>query len=150
VHGGFHGAWCWAKLAPPLEAPGHRVFGPSLPGLGDRAAELTADIGLSTHVADIADLIEREDLREVILLGHSYGAMVITGAADRVPDRIGHLVYVDTFVPRDGESMQDIVPLEINRFRREARAHGDGWRVDPPRELPFARRGSTGSPRSLT
>lgn len=144
VHGAFHGAWCWTKLAPLLEARGHRVFGPSLPGLGDRATELTADVGVSAHVADVADLIEREDLRDVILLGHSYGAMVITGTADRVPDRVGHLVYLDTFVPRDGESMQDIAPLVINRFRREARAHGDGWRVDPPHEPPFGPKGLYG------
>jgi pimeloyl-ACP methyl ester carboxylesterase len=135
VHGAFHGAWCWTKLAPLLEARGHRVFGPSLPGLGDRATELTADVGLSTHVADIADLIEREDLRDVILLGHSYGGMVITGVADRLPERIGHLVYLDTFVPRDGDSMLSVFPLAslvVGVFRLQARFRGDGWRVDPP------------------
>jgi pimeloyl-ACP methyl ester carboxylesterase len=132
VHGAFHGNWCWSRLTPLLEAARHVVYGPSLTGLGDRASLLTPEVGLGTHVADITSLIREQDLRDVILLGHSYGAMVITGVADQVPDRIKHLVYLDSFVPRNDESMVDVGRLVVASFRREARRHGDGWRVDPP------------------
>jgi pimeloyl-ACP methyl ester carboxylesterase len=133
VHGAFHGSWCWSRLTPLLEAAGHVAYGPSLTGLGDRASQLSPQVGLGTHVEDIAGLIREHGLRDVILLGHSYGAMVMTGAADRVPDRVRHLVYLDSFVPRSGESMVDVGALVIAAFRREARRHGDGWRVDPPK-----------------
>src|SRR5262245_20599761 len=131
VHGGFHGSWCWSRLIPLLDTAEHRAFGPSLTGLGDTAHLLSPEVGLSTHIQDIAGLMDAQDLREVILVGHSYSCMVITGAADRVPARVGHLVYFDTFVPRDGESMASFAPLVIGRFRQEAQRHGDGWRIDP-------------------
>jgi pimeloyl-ACP methyl ester carboxylesterase len=134
VHGVFHGQWCWKKLIPLLQAAGHQVFAPSLTGLAERANLLTPDVGLSTHIQDIVQVIENNHLDEVILVGHSYGAMVITGAVDQIPDHVGHLVYLDTFVPKDGESMADIAPLVVRRFRTQARTHGNGWRVDPPDE----------------
>jgi pimeloyl-ACP methyl ester carboxylesterase len=137
VHGAFHGSWCWSRLIPFLEAAGHVAYGPSLTGLGDKAALLSPEVGLSTHVADITGLIREQDLRDVILLGHSYGAMVSTGVVDQVPDRVRHLVYLDSFVPRTGESMVDVGALVVAQFRREARRHGDGWRVDPPTQRPF-------------
>jgi pimeloyl-ACP methyl ester carboxylesterase len=133
VHGAFHGSWCWSRLTPLLEAAGHVAYGPSLTGLGDRASLLSPQVGLGTHIEDITGLIREHDLRDVILLGHSYGAMVITGVADQVPDRVQHLIYLDSFVPRSGESMEDVGALVIASFRREARRHGDGWRVDPPK-----------------
>jgi pimeloyl-ACP methyl ester carboxylesterase len=140
VHGAFHGSWCWSRLIPLLEAAGHVAYGPSLTGLGDRAALLSPEVGLSTHVEDITGLIREKDMRNVILLGHSYGAMVSTGGAmvstgvaDQSPDRVQHLVYLDSFVPRSGESMVDVGALVIAAFRREARRHGDGWRVEPPK-----------------
>ncbi|TMF86048.1 MAG: alpha/beta fold hydrolase [Chloroflexi bacterium] len=137
VHGAWHGAWCWKKLTPLLESAGHRVFTPTLTGLGECADLLSPDVGLSTHIADVGALIERERLSDVVLVGHSYGGMVITGTVDRVPDRIGHLVYLDTFVPRDGDSMQSVAPIVVGVFRIEARLHGDGWRVDPPTREDF-------------
>ena len=141
VHGAWHGSWCWSRLIPLLEAAGHVAYGPSLTGLGDRASLLSPEIGLGTHVEDIAGLIREHDLRGVILLGHSYGGMVITGVVDQVPDRVQHLVYLDTFVPRAGESMAAgtpvIGPLVVASLRREARRHGDGWRVDPPKPSRF-------------
>jgi pimeloyl-ACP methyl ester carboxylesterase len=85
-----------------------------------------------------------QSLKEVILLGHSYGGMVITGVADCMPNRIAHIIYLDTFVPQDGEAMTDIVPIVIKRFRRQARTHGDGWRADPMLKLPFGARGLYG------
>jgi pimeloyl-ACP methyl ester carboxylesterase len=108
IHGGFHGSWCWSRLIPLLEAAGHRAFGPSLTELGDRAHLLSPEVGLGTHIADITGLIRERDLWRVVLVGHNGGGMVITGVADRVPERIGHLVYFDTFVQRHGEASVDI------------------------------------------
>jgi len=142
VHGGWHGGWCWQKVIPFLEAAGHEVYAPTLTGLAERASELSPEVGLETHIQDIVGLITEKNLHGVILVGHSYGGMVITGVVDQVPERIAHLVYLDTFVPRDGESMVDIFPMLIRQMlirqmRKQAQAHGDGWRVDPQQKRPF-------------
>jgi pimeloyl-ACP methyl ester carboxylesterase len=137
VHGAWHGRWCWSRVVPLLEAAGHRAFAPSLTGAGERVALLTKDVGLEVYVRDIVELIEEQRLRDVILVGHSYAGLVITGVADRVPDKVGHLVYFDTFVPKDGESMATVVGFLIGIFRRQARRHGDGWRIDPPARNSF-------------
>ncbi len=92
VHGAWHGGRCWRKVIPFLEAAGHEVYAPTLTGLAERASELSPDVGLETHIQDIVGLLEEKDLQGVILVGHSYGAMVITGVVDRVPERIAHLV----------------------------------------------------------
>ncbi|HXZ06205.1 MAG TPA: alpha/beta fold hydrolase [Ktedonobacteraceae bacterium] len=131
VHGGWHGGWCWQKVIPFLEAAGHEVYAPTLTGLAERASELSPAVGLDTHIQDIVGELQEKNLQGVILVGHSYGGMVITGVVDQVPERIAHLVYLDTFVPRDGESMADISPLVSYLLRKQARAHGDGWRVAP-------------------
>ncbi|QGF24707.1 alpha/beta fold hydrolase [Raineyella fluvialis] len=133
VHGAWHGAWCWDKLVPLLEAAGHRAYTPTLTGVGERAALLAPGIGLDTHIQDVTDLIEENDLRQVILVGHSYSGMVITGVADSLPDRIARLVYLDAVVPRDGQSMASAAHLGA-LLRYAARRHGDGWRVNPPGE----------------
>jgi pimeloyl-ACP methyl ester carboxylesterase len=130
VHGAWHGGWCWKKVIPFLEKAGHEVYAPTLTGLAERAAELSPAIGLETHIQDIVSLLEEKNLHGVILVGHSYSGMVITGVVDAVPERIAHLVYLDTFVPRNGESMADVSPLVIRLLRKQAQAHGDGWRVD--------------------
>ena len=127
VHGAWHGGWCWQKVIPFLEAAGHAVYAPTLTGLADRASELSPDVGLDTHIQDIVCLLVNKDLHGVILVGHSYGGMVITGVVDAVPERIAHLVYLDTFVPRDGESMVSVSPLVIYLLRRQAQ--GDGWQI---------------------
>ena len=128
VHGGWHGGWCWQKVIPFLEAAGHEVYAPTLTGLAERASELSPDVGLDTHIQDIVGLLEEKNLHGVILVGHSYGGMVITGVVDQVPERIAHLVYLDTFVPRDGESMVDVSRIVTWILRKQTRA--DGWRVD--------------------
>jgi pimeloyl-ACP methyl ester carboxylesterase len=110
VHGGGHGGWCYDKLARLLRAEGHEVHAPSLTGLGDRKHLAAPGVGLDTHIANVANLIFYHDLEDVILAGHSYGGMVITGAADRMPERIGHLVYLDASLPHDGESLVDHTP----------------------------------------
>src|SRR5262249_14757611 len=129
VHGAWHGGWCWRKVSPFLEAAGHEVYAPTLTGLADRAAELSPEVGLNTHVRDVVDLFEERDLREVVLVGHSYGGMVITGAVDAVPERVGRLVFVATFVPRDGDSMVDVSPALMRLLlRRQLRP--DGWTLE--------------------
>ncbi len=110
VHGAWAGGWQMKKVAPLLEAKGWKVYRPSLPGLGEHHALATPAIGLEDHITDIVNLILFEDLRDIVLLGHSYGGMVITGVADRIPDRIARLVYLDAFLPEDGESLTSLVP----------------------------------------
>jgi pimeloyl-ACP methyl ester carboxylesterase len=107
VHGAWHGGWCWKKVAPLLRAAGHDVYTPTLSGLGERSHLLNRDIGLDTHIADIAAVLEYEDLHNVILVGHSYAGMVITGLADKSAGRIGHLVYLDAFLPENGKMGSD-------------------------------------------
>lgn len=131
VHGAWHGGWCWQRVAARLRAKGHDVYTPSLTGLGDRAHLLNASINLSTHIADITGIVESYDLENVVLCGHSYGGLVITGVADRVPDRIQALVYLDALVPDDGQCMFDTIPPAIaDGFRAQAMA-GDGHSVPP-------------------
>jgi pimeloyl-ACP methyl ester carboxylesterase len=108
VHGGAHGGWCYSRVAPILRAAGHEVFAPTLTGLGERAHLLSPEIDLDTHIRDVVAVLHYEDLRDVILVGHSYGGMVITGVADRAPDRIGHLVYLDAATPVNGESLAEL------------------------------------------
>lgn len=108
VHGGGHGGWCWERVATPLRAQGHRVYTPTLTGLGERSHLSTLNIDLSTHILDVVNVIKWENLTNVILVGHSYGGMVITGVADRAGNHLSQLVYLDAAHPKDGESLEDI------------------------------------------
>ena len=105
IHGAWHGSWCWARVRRLLAAGAHRVFTPTLTGVGERAHLLSRDVGLDTHVADVANLMIWEDLRDVVLVGHSYGGVVVRHVADWIPDRIRSLVYLDAFVPDDGKAL---------------------------------------------
>jgi pimeloyl-ACP methyl ester carboxylesterase len=105
VHGAWHGAWCYRQTAAALRKMGHEVFTPTHTGVGERAHQATESITLETHIRDVAGCIEAEEIKDVILVGHSYGGMVITGLADRMSDRIKALVYLDAFVPGHGESL---------------------------------------------
>lgn len=113
VHGAWHGGWCWQRVAPLLRAAGHDVHTPTLTGLGDRAHLAGPTIDLETHIADIVALLEMEDLRDVVLVGHSYAGAVITGVADRVPARLARLVYVDGFALEHGKCMLAYWPAEM-------------------------------------
>ena len=117
VHGGGHGGWCYQPLARILRAEGHEVYAPTLSGLGERSHLLRAGIDLDTHITDVAAVLHYEDLRDVILVGHSYGGMVITGAADRAPERVGRLVYLDAATPTNGQSLLDIAGPIISATR---------------------------------
>nr|WP_314466254.1 alpha/beta fold hydrolase [uncultured Novosphingobium sp.] len=110
VHGGGHGGWCWAPVRRALQNAGHEVFAPTLTGLADRSHLLFPELGLGTHITDIAALLRFEDLHDVVLVGHSYGGMVVTGAADREAHRIERLVYLDAAIPQDGEALIDVSP----------------------------------------
>lgn len=121
VHGGGHGGWCYKKLTPLLRAAGHEAYAPTLTGLGERKHLLRPDIDLDLQIADVVNVMEYEDLTEVILVGHSYGGMVITGVADRVGSRIGHLVYLDAAHPKNGESLADISPEMMTMAQSELR-----------------------------
>lgn len=107
VHGAWHGGWCWRKLVPRLEATGQRVWTPTLTGLGERAHLLRPDVDLQTHVLDVCAMLEMEDLRDVVLVGHSYAGMVISGVADRLPERLAQLIYLDAFMPDAGKALRD-------------------------------------------
>ena len=117
VHGGGHGGWCYQRVAAPLRAAGHDVYTPTLTGLGERAHLMHAGIDLDLHIRDVVAVLHSEDLRDAILVGHSYGGMVITGVADRAADRIGKLVYLDAATPRNGESLVDHAGPIINAVR---------------------------------
>jgi pimeloyl-ACP methyl ester carboxylesterase len=137
AHGAWHGGWCWARVAERLQ--GHRVHTPSFTGMGDRAHLLTADITMTSFVDDLVGLIEAEDLRDVILVGHSLGGVPITGAAERIPDRIRRLVYLDGVVLESGKSPFDTYPPEDVASRiAAAERTGNGLGVPPPDPLPPA------------
>jgi pimeloyl-ACP methyl ester carboxylesterase len=121
IHGGGHGGWCYGKLSPLLRAAGHLVYAPSLTGCGDRKHVASPATDLDTHITDVVNLIEYEGLTDVILLGHSYGGMVITGAADRAGGRVGHLVYLDAAHPANGQSLADVSPDMMAMTEREKR-----------------------------
>ena len=110
VHGGGHGGWCYAKVARLLGAAGHDVATPTFTGLGERSHLLHPGIDLDHHIRDVVAVLHYDDLRDVNLVGHSYGGMVITGVADRAPDRVGRLVYLDAATPVNGQSLVDICP----------------------------------------
>ena len=129
VHGGWHGGWCWKRVAPKLRAAGHEVFTPTLTGLGERSHLGGAPVNLDMHISDIVHVLEAEELSDVILVGHSYAGMVITGVADRLESRLRALVYLDAFVPEDGRSLMDYIAPE--RRAALARAGEAAGTLDP-------------------
>jgi pimeloyl-ACP methyl ester carboxylesterase len=129
-HGAWGAGWAWKKMHPLMQAAGHRLVTPSFTGLGERVHLANPSIDLETHIQDILNVIQYEDLRDIVLLGHSYGGMVATGVADRARDRIAQLIYLDAFVPKDGQSLLDLNEPARQRMQDAARA-GDGWRVPP-------------------
>ena len=130
VPGAWHGAWAWRPVERLLRALGHEVLAITLTGVAERAHLLSPAVRLETHVRDVAQAIEVEDLRGVTLVGHSYGGMVITPAAARVPGRIAELVYLDAFVPKPGESMLDLMKAKYSdSWRSRAKKESNGLSV---------------------
>ena len=129
VHGAWHGGWCWKKVKTILENQGFSVYTPTLTGLGERSHLLNEEIGLDTHIQDIVSVLEYEDLKNVVLVGHSYGGMVITGVAGRLAERISHLVYLDAFLPENGKALKDYLPGN-NSGNNQPQEKRD-WKVPP-------------------
>lgn len=127
AHGAWSSGWAWKKMHPLLRERGHRLFTPSYTGLGERAHLANRDINLDTHITDVVNVLVYEDLRNVVLVAHSYGGIVGTGIADRARDRIARLIYLDAFVPEDGQSLFDLTGAG-DRIRANA---VDGWLVPP-------------------
>jgi pimeloyl-ACP methyl ester carboxylesterase len=133
VHGAWLGGWCWRDVAARLREAGHDVHTPALTGLGERAHLYTPEIGLRTHVDDIVSLLREEDLRDVVLVGHSYAGLVVREAADRVPERVTRLILVDAWAGRDGQSLDDLAPQNFHAVI--ASLTSDGTIAVPPPPL---------------
>ncbi|HKH38934.1 MAG TPA: alpha/beta hydrolase [Rubrobacter sp.] len=127
------GGWCWKPIARLLRNQGHDAYPVTLTGLGERAHLAGPEVDLETHITDVVSIIEFEDLRDVFLLGHSYAGIVVTGAADRIPERIAQLVYLDSGPVPDGLAYLDTQPPEVRQHtERGVTTHGDGWRLPMP------------------
>ena len=135
VHGAWHDGQSWNRVAPLLTGRGHRVFAPSLTGHGDKAHLLGPEVGLTTHVEDIVGLVLGHDLNDIVLVGHSYAGMVISSVANRIPERISRLVYIDAMVPTHGENAIDVMPITQVMIDGAA-GSAQPWRIPPLPELP--------------
>lgn len=138
VAGGWSGGWIWRAIAPSLRAAGHIVYTPTTTGLGDRVHLANPNITLSTHIQDIVNLLVYEDLQNVVLAGWSYGGMLVTGAAERIPERIKQLIYIDAQFPMDGQSSDD-------EEGEVSQAGDDGWSIAAPPEEVFGNPEYTGA-----
>lgn len=124
LHGAWHGGWCWKNLSPLLRREGHEVFTPTLTGLGERSHLTHPDVDLNTHIADVLAVLEYQDRTDVILVGHSYGGMVVTGVADQARHKISQLVYIDALLPDDDKAVTD--------YGNPLPTRDDSWRIPCP------------------
>lgn len=131
VHGAWHGGWCWRRVADDLQARGHKVFTPTLTGLADRSHLMSASINLDTHIADIVNLFEWEDLRDAQLVGHSYGGWPISGAIEKLESRVSSIVYLDAFLPENGQRGLDFQTPENRAVLDAMIARGEYQRPKP-------------------
>lgn len=132
VHGSFHGGWCWRRISSRLDEEGHATYTPALTGLGERSHLVSPRVGLDLHIEDVVQIFEYNDLDNVVLVGHSYGGMVVFGVAERCVDRIAHLAVLDGFRPEHGQSAWDISPNTQARWEAAAAESGNGWLTPPP------------------
>jgi pimeloyl-ACP methyl ester carboxylesterase len=137
VHGAWHGGWCWRDVAGALRAQGHRVFTPTQTGLGERRHLLSRDVTLDVFVDDVANLFEAEELRDAVLVGHSFGGSAISGVADRMPEAVRHLVYLDSLMIAPGQSPFGTLPAEVVAARRKLVAEQGGG-IAVPAQQPSA------------
>jgi pimeloyl-ACP methyl ester carboxylesterase len=136
VHGGWVGGFYWKRLTPLLQAAGHAVYAPTLTGIGERVHLLARTTNLDLHIQDVVNVLTYEDLHDVVLVGHSYGGMVITGVLERSPERLAQGIYLDAFVPIDGEAVFDLAtPERVAWTHEQVAASGYGWLIPCP---PFA------------
>jgi len=133
VHGAWHGGWCWSRIAPQLRDAGHIVYTPTMTGFGERSHLLTPDVGLETNVQDIMNVLTWEDLHDVILVAQSYAGMVTTSVADRMPERIAALCYINAFIPTNQISQNDLLPdWRREMIEEELASDPDAWRMPAP------------------
>jgi pimeloyl-ACP methyl ester carboxylesterase len=133
VHGAWHGGWCWQRVERVLRSVGIQVTAPTLTGLGDRSHLVSPQVGLSTHVSDIVEHLERHDLDDVVLVGHSYAGFVVREVADRIPERVGVVGLLDAWFGDDGDSVSARAPQWFNDAMAEsATTNGFGWLIPPP------------------
>ncbi len=132
LHGSFHGGWCWQKVALLLRQAGHVVYTPTLTGLGERSHLATPQTGLELHIQDMLQVFEFEDLRNVVLVGHSYAGIVMAGVAEHISQRLARLIYLDAFIPHDGKSAFDLLgPVMETAWSQMAVSRGDGFLIPP-------------------
>jgi pimeloyl-ACP methyl ester carboxylesterase len=129
VHGAWHGGWCWKHVRTALESAGHRVFTPTLTGMGERHHLSHANVDINTHIRDVVALIETEELSDVILVGHSYGGYPVTGVANMIPAKLAKLIYLDALIPTPGRAMSDDWPREMVQGVEKTLA--EGFRLSP-------------------
>ena len=132
VHGGFHGGWCWSRVAALLRARGHTVYTPTQTGCGERSHLMSKSITLDTFVDDIANVFIWEDLHDVVLVGHSFGGIAVTGVADRMPERISRLIYLDAVILESGETLFGQLPPDVVLARMKAAEPSGGVSIEPP------------------
>src|SRR5262249_25939706 len=121
IHGAWHGAWCWERVSPHLTAAGHRVIAPDLAGLDGISSRVPGDVSLQDHVDGVVAMLEEHDLRDVVLVGHSYAGLIVRQVADRVPDRVARLILLDAWSAPDGKSIADVAPgWFVDGLRRDA------------------------------
>lgn len=135
IHGAWHGGWCWRRVADRLEQHGHKVFTPTLTGVGERSHLLSHDINLGTHITDIVNVFRWEDLSDVCLVAHSYGGWPVSGALEQVLERVSSVVFLDAFVPQDGERGVDLSPDHSRKALFEALEKGTPGRPAPKAEM---------------
>ncbi len=132
AHGAWSAGWAWKKMRPLMAARGHRLWTPTYTGLGERSHLAGPEVDLETQITDVVQVLRMEDLADVVLVGHSYGGMVATGVADRAPERLQRVIYIDAFVPEDGDSLASLTGQTPDAMRAAAE---DGWKA-APRALP--------------
>jgi len=133
VHGAWLGGWCYERISTLLRRSGHDVYAPTLTGLGERAHLMNPSISLGTHIDDLLSLINREELSDVVLCGHSYGGTVISGVTEKAVDKIRSLVFIDAFVPENGQCHMDLFsPEYAQMMRQDAEHNGQGYQLTPP------------------
>lgn len=135
VHGTGHGGWCWQKVAPVLRAAGSTVYAQTLTGVGDRSHLFECGVDLTTHITDVSNLLSFEDITDVVLVGHSYAGMVITGVAATAPERLRQLIYLDAYLPDEGQSEVELWPPDMRAEIEAGAQSGDGRRPPPSPEM---------------
>lgn len=134
IHGAWHGGWCWGPVRDLLAAKGHKVYAPSLTGLADRSHLLSMSINLDTHINDVVNLFKWEDIQNAVLVGHSYGGWPITGAIEKVLPQVSSIVYLDAFIPENGQRGMDLSSEQFRKSLQEAIAKGEAGRPIPKAE----------------